>query len=61
MKIKKLYDDWKGPFLGGFGIVVGLFALSVILGIVLMDYDPRIMIEGIKQDLLHRANATSPF
>ena len=36
---------------GAIGIVVGLFGLSVILGIVLMDYDPRIMIDGIAEDL----------
>lgn len=33
------------------GIVVGLFGFSLILGVWLMDYDPRIMLEGIVQDL----------
>ena len=36
---------------GGIGIVVGLFGFSVILGMVLMGYDPRTMIEGIVEDL----------
>ena len=36
---------------GAIGIVLGLFGLSVILGIVFMDYDPRTMLEGIAQDL----------
>ena len=51
LKIKKLYDEWKVPFLFAFGIVGGLFALSLILGIAFMDYDPMTMIEGIKEDL----------
>ena len=50
MKIKKLYDDWKGPFLFGFGIVVGLFGFSLILGVIFMGYDPMTMLEGIAQD-----------
>ena len=51
LKIKKLYDERKVPFLFAFGIVGGLFALSLILGIAFMDYDPMTMIEGIKEDL----------
>lgn len=33
------------------GIVVGLFGFSLILGVWLLDYDPRTMLEGIEQDL----------
>lgn len=35
----------------GIGIVGGLFAFSLILGVILMDYDPRTMLEGIEQEL----------
>ena len=35
----------------GIGIVGGLFAFSLILGVLFMDYDPRTMLEGIAQDL----------
>jgi hypothetical protein len=35
----------------GIGIVGGLFAFSLILGMIFMDYDPRTMLEGIEQDL----------
>jgi hypothetical protein len=33
------------------GIVGGLFAFSLILGVLFMDYDPRTMIEGIAEEL----------
>lgn len=36
---------------GAIGIVAGLFVLSLILGVVLMDYNPMTMVEGIAQDL----------
>ena len=35
----------------GIGIVGGLFAFSLLLGVLFMDYDPRTMLEGIAQDL----------
>lgn len=35
----------------GIGIVGGLFAFSLILGVLFMDYDPRTMLDGIAQDL----------
>ena len=35
----------------GIGIVGGLFAFSLLLGMLLMDYDPRTMLENIERDL----------
>ena len=35
----------------GIGIVGGLFAFSLILGMLFMDYDPMTMVEGILEDL----------
>lgn len=35
----------------GIGIVGGLFAFSLILGVLFMDNDPRTMIEGIAEEL----------
>ena len=35
----------------GIGIVGGLFAFSLILGIIFLDYDPMTMFENIMQEL----------
>lgn len=35
----------------GIGIVGGLFAFSLILGVIFMDYNPMTMVENIMQDL----------
>ena len=36
---------------GAIGSMGGLFLFCLILGVIFMDYDPRTMLEGIKQDL----------
>jgi hypothetical protein len=53
MKEKKKLSvkDELQAWAAGIGIVGGLFAFSLILGVVFMDYDPRTMLEGIEQDL----------
>lgn len=50
--MKKLsLKDYIQALAAGIGIVGGLFAFSLILGVLFMDYNPMTMIEGIKQDL----------
>ena len=51
MKKKLSLKDELQAWGGAFGVVAGLFILSLLLGVFLMDYDPRIMIEGIERDL----------
>ena len=50
-KKKLSLKDELQAWAGGIGIVGGLFWFSVLLGVLFADYDPRTMIEGIKQDL----------
>ena len=50
MKKLSLKDELQA-LAAGIGIVGGLFAFSLILGIVFMDYDPRTMLENIERDL----------
>ena len=50
MKKKISFKDFMQALAAGVGIVGGLFAFSLILGVMLMDYDPMTMLEGIKQD-----------
>lgn len=47
LSVKDELQAWGGAF----GIVVGLFVLSMVLGMVLMDYDPMTMVEGIAEGL----------
>ena len=50
--MKKLsLKDHVQALAAGIGIVGGLFAFSVLLGVLFMDYDPRTMFEGIEQEL----------
>lgn len=49
--MKLSLKDYIQALAGGIGIVGGLFAFSLILGVLFMDYDPRTMLEGIKEDL----------
>lgn len=50
--MKKLsLKDHIQAWAAGIGIVGGLFAFSLILGMIFMDYDPRTMIENIERDL----------
>lgn len=53
MKEKKKLSvkDELQAWAAGIGIVGGLFAFSLILGVIFMDYDPRTMIEGIAEEL----------
>ena len=51
MKKKLSLKDHVQAWATGIGIVGGLFAFSLILGIVFMDYDPMTMVENIMQDL----------
>lgn len=51
MKKKLSLKDELQAWATGIGIVGGLFAFSLILGIIFMDYDPMTMVEGIEQDL----------
>lgn len=50
MKKKLSLKDELQAWGGAFGVVAGLFILSLLLGVFLMDYDPRTMLEGIAQD-----------
>lgn len=50
MKKLSLKDELQA-LAAGIGIVGGLFAFSLILGVIFMDYDPMTMLEGIAQDL----------
>lgn len=49
--MKLSVKDYIQAFAVGFGIVGGLFAFSLILGVLFMDYEPRTMLENIMQDL----------
>ena len=52
MKVDKTaFKDFMKDLIAASGAMLGLFALCVIFGVIFMDYDPRVMIEGIKQDL----------
>ena len=51
MKKKLSLKDELQAWAAGIGIVGGLFAFSLILGVLFMDYDPRTMIEGIAEEL----------
>ena len=51
MKKKLSVKDELQAWAAGIGIVGGLFAFSLILGVIFMDYDPRTMIEGLAEDL----------
>ena len=52
MKVEKedLKDLIKTIFLSSCAML-GLFAFFMLYGIIFMDYDPRAMLEGIRQDL----------
>ena len=50
MKKLSLKDELQA-WATGIGIVGGLFAFSLILGIIFMDYDPMTMFENIMQEL----------
>ncbi len=50
MKKPSLKDHLQA-WAAGIGIVGGLFAFSLILGVLFMDYDPMTMVEGIMYDL----------
>lgn len=50
--MKKLtVKDHIQAWAGAIGSMGGLFLFCVLLGMIFMDYDPRTMIEGIKEDL----------
>ena len=49
MKKLSLKDELQA-LAAGFGIVGGLFAFCVICGVLFMDYDPRTMLEAIKEE-----------
>ena len=49
--MKLSFKDYLQALAGGIGIVGGLFAFSLLLGMIFMDYDPMTMVEGIEQDL----------
>ena len=53
MRVKKkdFWNEWGLPILGSTAFVFALFIFSMLCGVFLMDYDPRIMIEGIERDL----------
>lgn len=51
MKKKLSLKDKLQAWAAGIGIVGGLFAFSLILGVIFMDYDPKTMLEGIERDL----------
>ena len=51
MKKKLTLKDELQAWAGAIGSMVGLFLFCVLLGVVFMDYDPRTMIEGIKEEL----------
>lgn len=51
MKKKLSLRDELQAWAGAIGIVGGLFAFSLILGVLFMDYDPKTMLEGIERDL----------
>lgn len=51
MKKKLSLKDELQAWAGAIGIVGGLFAFSLILGVLLMDYDPMTMVENIMHDL----------
>ena len=48
--MKLSFKDHLQALAGGVGIVGGLFAFSLILGMLFMDYDPMTMVENIMQD-----------
>ena len=48
--MKKFWNKWAVPLATGFGIVGGLFAFSLILGVLFMDYDPMTMVYNIARD-----------
>lgn len=50
MKKLSLKDELQA-LAAGIGIVGGLFAFSLILGMIFMEYDPRTMFENIERDL----------
>ena len=47
LSVKDHVQAWAGAI----GIVGGLFAFALILGIIFMDYDPMTMFKNIMQDL----------
>ncbi len=49
--MKKLLKEWGIPLLGSAAFIAGLFAVALLCGAFLMNYDPQTMIEGIMQDL----------
>ena len=49
MKKLSLKDELQA-LAAGFGIVGGLFAFCVIYGMVFYDYDPRTMLDAIKEE-----------
>ena len=52
MKVDRTaFKDFMQALAAGIGIVGGLFAFSLILGVLFMDYNPMTMIEAIKQEL----------
>ena len=51
MKKKLSLKDELQAWGGAFGVVAGLFILSLLLGVFLMDYNPVTMLEGIAKDL----------
>ncbi len=48
--MKLSLKDYVQALAGGIGIVGGLFAFSLILGMLFMGYDPMTMVENIMQD-----------
>ena len=48
--MKLSFKDYLQALAGGIGIVGGLFAFSLILGMLFMDYNPMTMVENIMQD-----------
>ena len=50
LTMKKFWNKWAVPLATGIGIVGGLFAFSVILGVLFMDYDPMTMVYNIARD-----------
>lgn len=50
-KIKKIWSELWLPLLGATAFMGALFVFALLCGVFLMDYDPRIMLDGIAQDL----------
>ena len=48
---KTAFKDFMQALAAGVGIVGGLFAFSLILGVMFMDYDPMTMVSAIAEEI----------